>query len=73
MNENYRGGKAHVMCPICNLHYDNQNLCLQCPEIKKEINCSGEIREIYENSTRKELVETMTSIMSFRKKYIENG
>ena len=45
--DNYRGGKEYVMCPLCKLHLDNQDLCLQCPEVVKEIKCRGELREIY--------------------------
>ena len=33
--ENFRGGEEKVTCPLCNLHLDNQEMSLQCPELKK--------------------------------------
>ena len=71
--ENFRGGKDHVMCPVCTLHLDNQDLSLQCPEVRKEINCTGDIRELYGNAIRVEIVQTVTKVIQFRKSKIENG
>ena len=46
--ENLRGGQNMVMCPLCMLHLDSQDLSLQCPEVRKKINHTvGDIKEIY--------------------------
>ena len=36
--ENFRGGQNMVVCPLCMLHLDSQDLSLQCPEVRKDIN-----------------------------------
>ena len=35
--ENFRGGASSIICPLCFSHLDNQELSIQCPVIKKEI------------------------------------
>ena len=70
--ENYSGGKAHVMCPICALHYDNQDLALQCPEIRKNVPADGNLKEIYSETIGHEIVETLTKVIKYRTMKIEN-
>ena len=70
--ENYRGGKTHVMCPVCKLHYDNQDLVLQCPEVRKNIPDDGNMKELYSETINTDIVETLTKVMKFRTTKIEN-
>ena len=69
--ENYRGGKAHVMCPMCKLHYDNQDIVQQCPEIRN-IQADGNLKEIYSETIGHEIVETLTKVIKYRTMKIEN-
>ena len=55
--DRYRGGKAHVMW-----HYDNQDLVLQCPDIRNNIPADGNLKEIYSETISKEIVETLTKV-----------
>ena len=32
--ENYKGGRTHVMCPLCKLYLNKQELSYQCPAVK---------------------------------------
>ena len=41
--ENFRGGARQVMCPLCQLHLDNQELIFQCQVIKSQIEVKGKI------------------------------
>ena len=70
--ENYRGGKAHVMCPICALHYYIQDLALQCPEIRKNVPADGNLKEIYSETISNEIVETLFKVIKYRTMKIEN-
>ena len=71
--ENFRGSQNMVMCPLCSLHLDSQDLGLQCPEVRKEIHHSGgDIKEIYGEKIGKDIVNTVTKVMEIRKKMIEN-
>ena len=70
--ENYRGGNGPAICPLCNLHLDNQEMSLQCPEIKKELNLSGNLSDIYKDDIKLEIIEIVTKISKFRKQKLEN-
>ena len=60
------------MCPICALHYDNQDLALQCPEIRKNVPADGNLKEIYSETISNEIVETLTKVIKYRTMKIEN-
>ena len=67
--ENFRGGQNIIMCPLCLLHPDNQDLSLQCPEVRKEINHSkGDIKEIYGDKIGRDIFNIVTKVMELRKK-----
>jgi hypothetical protein len=68
--ENYRAGKNRAICPLCHLHYDSQELSLQCPEIRKEMKVVGNIEEIYNEDIGKAIVGTLTKITEIRKNKI---
>ena len=68
--ENYRAGKNRAICPLCHLHYDSQELSLQCPEIRKEMKVVGNIEEIYQEDIGKIIVGTLTKITEIRKNKI---
>ena len=42
-------------------------------KLKNEINCTGDIREIYGEGMRKEIVQTISKVIEFRRNKIENG
>jgi hypothetical protein len=65
--ENYRGGQSQVMCPLCKLHLDNQDLCYQCPVIRSEVVINGNINDIFKDDLKLETVETISRISEFRK------
>ena len=60
--ENFRGGAEKVTCPLCNLHLDNQEMSMQCPEVKKVMKIEGNMEDIYKETIKKEIVETITKI-----------
>jgi hypothetical protein len=70
--ENFRGGNVAVMCPLCKLHFDNQAIGYQCPEIKKEMEVKGCIEDMYKEEIKLETVRTMTKILEIRKTKQEN-
>ena len=70
--ENYRGGKDQVLCPLCNLHLDNQEMAFQCPEVRKSIKVEGSPKEIFQENIREETIKTIQRIMALRKQTLEN-
>ena len=65
--ENFRGGAEKVTCPLCNLHLDNQEMSMQCPEVKKVMKIEGNMEDIYKETIKKEIVETITNITKIRR------
>ena len=65
--ENFRGGAEKVTCPLCNLHLDNQEMSMQCPEVKQVMKIEGNMEDIYKETIKKEIVETITNITKIRR------
>ena len=67
--ENFRAGNSPVICPLCKLHFDSQELSLQCPEIRKELEIkAGNYEEIYkDNIESSNIVKTLVEITEIRK------
>ena len=45
--ENFRNGKEHIICPLCQLHYDSQNLAFQCPIVNANIKVNGKYEDLF--------------------------
>ena len=46
--QNFRGNRECVMCPLCKIHVDSQDLVSECPILKTKITMKNKIKEIYE-------------------------
>ena len=64
--ENFRCGKNYVICPLCGLHRDSQDLCLQCPIIRQDIKSNGSISDIYGNEFENNIVHTIIKALEKR-------
>jgi hypothetical protein len=71
--ENFRGGQATVVCPLCKGHPDGQAESFHCVELKKLIDVRGEYNQIFGWKFSIELVKTIQSIYSFREEYRKLG
>ena len=69
--ENFRAGKAFTICPLCKLHIDSQELCFQCPVIKKELQLVGDISHIYKENIDPNLARDITRISDYRRETSE--
>ena len=47
--ENYRAGSTPATCPLCQLHYDNQEMSMTCPEIRKEVEVKGDMKDLFKD------------------------
>ena len=65
--ENFRGGANQVMCPLCQLHLDNQELIFQCQAIKSQIEVKGKMKDLYKENIKTETIETIMKITELRK------
>ena len=48
--EIFRAGTTLAICPLCKLHYDNQELSLMCP--KSEMKSKGNMKDIYDDDIK---------------------
>ena len=67
--ENFRGGEATVMCPLCLSHPDGQAESFQCEKMKKLMTIKGDYLSIFSDSFPRELVQTVFNIYNFREEY----
>ena len=70
--ENYRGGAASILCPLCHSHLDNQEMSFHCPIIKNEIKIKGNLSDIYKENINNETIETVLKISRYRTKTLDN-
>ena len=46
-------GNDLVVCPLCSLYLDSQDLSFQCPVMKKELSLDGDMAEVYKTDISK--------------------
>ena len=71
--ENFRGGQAMIICPLCKGHPDGQSESFECVQIKKVIDVQGSYMQIFGQNFSRELVKTVQSIYNFREEYRKLG
>jgi hypothetical protein len=62
---------SNILCPLCQLHFDTQALAFQCPKLRAEINVKRNYDEIFKSDISKELAKTLTEILKFRTRFLE--
>ena len=65
--ESFRGGASQVMCPLCQLHLENQVLIFQCQAIKSQNDVKGKMKDLYKENIKTETIETIMKITELRK------
>ena len=71
--ENFRAGREKVLCPLCTLHLDSQDMGPACPIIRRDINMSGNFSDLYNNYARKEIIEEMEKVIEYRARKKQNN
>ena len=71
--ENFRAGREKVLCPLCTLHLDSQDMGPACPIIRRDINMSGNFSDLYNNYARKEIIEDMEKVIEYRARKKQNN
>ena len=69
--ENFKNGKEHIICPLCQLHYDSQNLAFQCPVVNTNIKVNGKYEDIFKEDIPKEVAITICKIVKFREEFLK--
>ena len=73
MGENFRGGKEHVTCPLCNSALDNQAHSFQCEAITKRLEINCDMEDIYTQQISLETAETVTKTLAIREEILEEA
>ena len=71
--ENFKNGSGNVNvpCPLCHIHLDTQAMAFQCPKLLTEVKIIGSYSDVFLEDIPKELVNTLTNILKFREKYLQ--
>ena len=71
-DNNFRGGREEVMCPICKAHPDDQTLLLKCPAIKNIIHNSIDMENINSDNILRDTVDTLVAAMRARENLLDD-
>ena len=63
---NFKGQGPIDPCPLCALHPDVQEECLQCPEVIGKLNIDVQYENIFVSTITRNLARTLEAITKFR-------
>ena len=69
--ENFRGGQALVVCPLCHNHLDNQQMALRCEVMNKEVTIKCKIEEIYRDDISLQTAQNLLEVKNTRERLLE--
>lgn len=64
--ENFRGGLNETICPLFFTHKDSQDLAFTCPEIRRHLDISANIEDIYNEDISLKHVDSIRKFRSFK-------
>ena len=64
---NFRGKETNVVCLVCGLHKDLQQLSFECPVLKKEMIITENYESIFTSTITKNLADILVKIVNIRK------
>ena len=67
--ENFRGGQARVICPLCHSHPDGQEESFRCTAVNKVMEVKGKYMQIFGQKFSGDLVKTIQIIYNYREEY----
>ena len=71
-SDNFRGGKATAICPLCQSHEDTQYDSFYCKIILNDIKIEGQFDKIFADIERyPKLITTITKISQRRKQILK--
>ena len=72
--ENFRGGRAPVICKLCHGHLDNQERSFEFKVIKEKVEILGNYQDIFNPSSPElpRLAKTISKITQLRSELLEN-
>ena len=66
--ENFRGGRAYVICPLCDSHLDNQEeYFYNCKYLQQMTNTQGNYYELFNENVPQLLIKTISKISMLRR------
>ena len=71
--ENYRGYEDHVMCPLCNKHFDSQQLSFQCEFFKDKLDIKCDMSDLYRDDITLETAQTIDKMMKLREEHLRKN
>jgi hypothetical protein len=69
--ENFRGGQALIVCPLCHNHLDNQQMALRCEVMNKEVTIKCKIEEIYRDDISLQTAQNLLEVKNTKEQFRE--
>ena len=69
--ENFKGGREHVICPLCGNHWDTQEMSFQCEYLKQRITITCSMSDIYTEDITIHTARTITQMLRVRKNKLD--
>ena len=65
--ENFRAGREKVICSLCNLHLDSQDMSLICPLLRRDLRNKGNLEDVYNQHVNIQTIKMIEEIQEYRK------
>ena len=69
--ENFKGDREHVICPLCGNHWDSQSMSFQCKYLKEKVEIGCDMTDIYTDDITLDTARTITDMLRARKEKLE--
>ena len=63
---NFKSGRELIICPLCNIHFDDQSLCLKCPVVRKKLGCNINIDDLMTKNISVKTAKVLVDVMKIR-------
>ena len=64
--ENFRGGEEHIICPLCQNHWDSQVMSFQCSYFKGKVVIDCNMEDVLSDKVTVETGKTLTKMLKIR-------
>ena len=70
VGDNYRGLGDSLLCPLCEIHPDNQTHLFHCNKLKEKISIDGDPTNLYSSEVSTSIAKLLTRLLKERESQI---
>ena len=69
--ENFRGGEEHIICPLCQNHWDSQVMSFQCSYFRGKVAIDCDMEDVLSDKVTVETGKTLTKMLKIREEKLK--